>query len=156
AIESEGDIGLRRLKLALADGRIGTRGRLHAIWILVHLLGDRAIERLFPIARSDPEPQVRAQAVRAIAELSDPVLARHGLDAEPGNVDLAGRIAALSDWRDRRLQLEIVVALGRLRWSGAADWLKESRGRFDPALSHAAIQLLRRSSNWPAVLRLLD
>ena len=66
-------------------GRIGPRGRLHAIWILARVQGDKAIEPLLTIARSDPEPSVRAQAVRAIADLADPVLARHRLDAGPGD-----------------------------------------------------------------------
>ena len=77
--------GLKRLTDALSAGRIGLRGRLHAIWILARVQGDKAIEPLLTIARSDPEPSVRAQAVRAIADLADPVLARHRLDAGPGD-----------------------------------------------------------------------
>ena len=96
AIERTGEKGLKTLTDALAAGRIGLRGRLHAIWILVHVQGAEAIEPLLAIAESDPEPSVRAQAVRAIADLADPVLARHRLDAGPGDAELAARLAALS------------------------------------------------------------
>src|SRR5205823_5243456 len=56
----------------------------------------------------------------------------------------------------------IVIALGRLRWPEAPAWLRETiraadtmRAK-DPAILHAAMQTLRRSGNWPAVLKLLD
>ena len=68
-IEGEAEKWLERLTDALSAGRIGPRGRLHAIWILARVQGDKAIEPLLTIARSDPEPSVRAQAVRAIADL---------------------------------------------------------------------------------------
>jgi putative membrane-bound dehydrogenase-like protein len=156
AIEGEAEQGLKRLADALAAGRIGPRGRLHAIWILARLQGEKAIEPLFAIARSDPEPSVRAQAVRAIADLSDPVLARHRLDAGPGDTRLAARLAALRDDEDRRVALEIIVALARLRWSGFAYWLKDNLNKPDVALAHAAMQALRQSGNWSAVVKLLD
>jgi putative heme-binding domain-containing protein len=156
AIEGPAQHKLKELTAALDASRIGPRGRLHAIWILVHLQGESAIERLLTIAKSDPEPQVRAQAVRAIADLSDPVLARHRLDAGPGNIELAAHLAALGYGQERRVELEIIIGLGRLRWSGTAGWLKEGYDRPDAAVSHAAMQAIRRSSNWPAVLTLLD
>ena len=79
--------------------------------------GDKAIEPLLAIAESDPEPSVRAQAVRAIADLADPVLVRHRLDAGPGDAELAARLAALGNGQDRRVELEVIIALGRLRWA---------------------------------------
>jgi putative heme-binding domain-containing protein len=54
------------------------------------------------------------------------------------------------------VQLEIVIALGRLRWADAAVWLKRFPYKLDAPLAHAAIQTLRRSGHWPAVLTLLD
>jgi putative membrane-bound dehydrogenase-like protein len=156
AIESAGDARLKTLTAALATGRIGPRGRLHAIWILVHSQGAAAIEPLLTMARSDPEPSVRAQAVRAIADLADPMLSGHRLDAGPGDAELAARLAALGKRPDRRAELEIIIALGRLRWPGTADWLKDNLAEPDASLSHAAMQALRQSNNWPAILNLLD
>jgi putative membrane-bound dehydrogenase-like protein len=156
AIEHGGKDGLKTLTDALAAGRIGTRGRLHAIWILPHVQGAGAIEPLLAIAGSDPELSIRAQAVRAIADLADPLIARHRLDAGPGDSELAGRLAALGKGQEGRLACEIIVALGRLRWPLIADWLKENLKQPDAALSHAALYALRQSCNWPAVVNLFD
>jgi putative heme-binding domain-containing protein len=155
-IEHVGEKGIEPLIEALASGRVGRRGRLHAIWILAHVRGSEAIEPLMAIAKSDPEPVVRAQAVRAIADLADPLLARHRLDTDPGDEGLAKRLADLGNGNDRRVELEILVALGRLRWSGTAEWLKSTLKKPDATLSHAAMRALRQSHNWPAVLSLLD
>jgi putative membrane-bound dehydrogenase-like protein len=132
------------------------RGRLHCIWALAKTDGKDAIEPLFTVARSDPDPRVRAQAVRALADLTDPVLAHHRLDAGPGDAALAARFAALGSGTDRRLQLEVIIALGRLRWPGFPRWLRTHLDPPDPALAHAAQWALRRAGNWPAVLELLD
>jgi putative membrane-bound dehydrogenase-like protein len=120
--------------------------RLRAVWSL-------GLEELFTLAANDPDPRVRAQAVRALADLLDPVLATHRLDAPPAD---GSRLAALGKGQDPRVLLEVVVALGRLRWSGAPDWIRENVSSPDPALAHAVQQTLRRSGNWPAVLKLLD
>jgi putative heme-binding domain-containing protein len=101
---------------------------------------------------------VRAQAVRAIADLADPVLAQHRLDAGRGDAVLAARLAALAGKdQDSRVMLEVVIALGRLRWPGIANWLRHSLStEADAAVTHAAMQALRQSKNWPAFLPLLD
>jgi glucose/arabinose dehydrogenase len=156
AIERAGEKGLTALTEALSKGRMGPRGRLHAVWVLVHSQGAKAIEPLLALAASDPEPSVRAQAVRAIADLADPILARHRLDAGGGDAELAARLAALGKGQQRRVELEIMIALGRLRWSSTADWLKNNLNEPDVALAHAAMLALRQSGNWPAVLTLLD
>ena len=54
------------------------------------------------IAETDPEPSVRAQAVRAVADVADPVLTKHRLDAGPGDASLAQRA-----WRGVRLSWPI-------------------------------------------------
>jgi len=54
------------------------------------------------------------------------------------------------------VMFEVIVALGRLRWSAAPEWLKANLGTPDPILAHAAVQTLRRSQNWSAVLQWLD
>jgi putative membrane-bound dehydrogenase-like protein len=156
AIERLGREGQKVLTEALAKHRLGTRGRLHAIWALTHLAGPRAIDNLVYIARSDPDASVRAQAVRAVADLADPIFTRHRLDAGPGDADLAGRLAALGKGQDRQVLLEVILALGRLRWLDAPNWLRQHLGTPDAALAHAAMQTLRRSANWPAILKLLD
>src|SRR5437764_1306084 len=55
-----------------------------------------------------------------------------------------------------RLLSDVIITLGRLRWAGASAWLRQNLVKHDAALAHAAMQALRRSENWPAVLKLLD
>jgi len=156
AIEQRGQPAIPVLQHELASGHLEPLGRLHAVWVLVRLGGHGALEDLFQLAGNDTDARVRAQAVRAIADLADPVLASHRLDAGLGDEDLARRLAQLASDEDPRVQLEIIVALGRCRWSDAPSWLAENWTAFDPALGHAAMQMLRQSHAWPAVLELLD
>ncbi|HKB01709.1 MAG TPA: HEAT repeat domain-containing protein, partial [Gemmataceae bacterium] len=153
ALEQQGPTGLKAVRRMLADGKLGPRARSHAVCLLAR---DGAIEELFKLAESDPEPAVRVQAVRAIADLADPVLAKHRLDAGPGDEAVARRLAALGEGADARLQREVVVALGRLRWAETPDWLAKHLAKPDAPLAHAAMQAIRSAGNWPAVLKLLD
>ena len=155
AIERLGSEGLKAVNKALAEGKLGVRARLHAVWITARF-SDGALLSLFGFAQNDADPRVRVQAIKAMADLSDPVLVKHRLDAGKGNVARARQIAANSKDADPRVVLEILLALGRLRWPGAVDWLWQTLNNLDSAQEHAAMQMLRRSSNWPAVLRLLD
>jgi putative membrane-bound dehydrogenase-like protein len=156
AIEQQGSSGSAGLRALMGKGRVGLRGRLHAVWILAHVDGPAAVGNLLRLAETDPDPRFQAQAIRALADLTDPVLLRHRLDIGPGDADLAARLAALAEGRDPRVQLEAVIALGRLRWLAAPAWLRNVFRKPDAALAHAAQQTLRRSENWPAVLKLLD
>lgn len=156
AIERLGREGQKALTDALAKKRIGTRGRLHAQWALAHLGGQTAIHDLLRIATSDPEARVRAQAVRVVADLADPVFTQHRLNAGSADADLAAGLAALGKGQDSRVLLEVIIALGRLRWAGVPDWLRQNLTKPDASLAHAAQQALRRSENWSAILRLLD
>lgn len=156
AMERLGPNGVETLREALGKKRLGLKGRLHATWVLAHVGGAKAIDDLLRIARSDAEPSVRAQAVRAVSDLADPVLTQHKLDAGAGDTELAVRLTALAKGQDPRVVLEIVVALGRLRWPGAPDWLKQNLEKPDAVLAHAAMQTLRHSANWASVLKLLD
>jgi putative membrane-bound dehydrogenase-like protein len=156
ALERQGKQGVAAIMEAIAGRRLGSLGRMHAVWVLAKVEGPAAVEKLFALAKDDPEPRVQAQAVRALADLTDPVLVRHRLDAPRADAALAERFAALAAGRDAQVQLEIVVALGRLGWSGAPEWLRQNLKQPDAALAHAAQQALRRSGNWPAVLKLLD
>ena len=135
---------------------LGPRGRLHAIWALAKMEGPKAIDDLLHMAKSDPEPSVRAQALRAIADLADPVLLKHKLDAGAGDAKLAEQIARLSEGQDPRVVLEAVIALGRLRWSGAPAWMRRTLTKPDATLAHAWMQTLRSSQAWPEVMKTLD
>jgi putative membrane-bound dehydrogenase-like protein len=156
ALERLGRKDKKAVLAAMDKGRIGVRGRLHAVWILAHIGGQAAASELFDIAQRDRDPRVQAQAVRAWADLTDPVMVRHRLDGGPGDAKLAERLAAWALGKDPRVLLEVVIALGRLRWSGVSEWLPKALTKPDTALTHAAMQALRRSGNWPAVLKLVD
>jgi putative membrane-bound dehydrogenase-like protein len=155
-LERLGRDGLDIVRDAIRRGRLGARGRLHAVWILAHPGGPEAISELVELARSDPDPRIQAQAICAVADLADPALAQHRLASGPGDAVLAARLADLAGGRDPRVVREVVVALGRLRWKGSPAWLRKTLQQPDPALAHAAVQAMRRSANWPAILALLD
>jgi putative membrane-bound dehydrogenase-like protein len=156
AVEHRGREGWTALQTALDKRQLAVRGRLHAVWITAQTDGPAALDALFNLAATDPEPRVRAQAVRAIADRTDAVLRKHRLDAAPGDPEVIQRLRALGRDADPRVLLEVVIALGRLRWADAPDWLRQRLTEADAPLAHAAMQTLRRSANWPAVLKLLD
>lgn len=128
-------------------------GQFDAVWMTARA---RDSKTLFEIAERDSDPRVRAQAIRAIGDLFDPVLVQHRIAAERGDSKIAKRLSRLPRGADPRVMLELTVALGRLRWSESPHWLRANLGRPDPTLAHAAMQTLRRSRNWPAVLKWLD
>lgn len=155
ALEKTKAKGLGSVESALYKKKnLGAVGRMHAVWVLAK--DKDAVEKLFTLAKRDAEPRVQAQAVRAIADLGDPILAEHKLDAKPGDAKLAERLAAFGAGKDARVLLEVVVALGRLRWAEAPAWLRDNLKKPDGALAHAAQWALRQSGNWKAVLKLLD
>jgi putative membrane-bound dehydrogenase-like protein len=154
--ERRGPGGLGALRDAVRSRGINTLGRMHAVWILAHLKGPAAIDELLDVVRSETDPRVQVQAVRALGDLSDPVLLQHRLASGPGDAKLATALAALASGRDPCVVREVTIVLGRLRWPGAPDWLCSNLKQPDPALQHAAIQTMRRSGNWRAVLALLD
>jgi putative membrane-bound dehydrogenase-like protein len=156
AIEQREREGWTALQTALDKRQLTVRGRLHAIWITAHTDAPASLDALFNLAVTDPEPRVRAQAVRAIADQTDPVLLKHRLDAGAGDPKVVQRLRALGRDADPRVLLEVVIALGRLRWAEAPDWLRQRLARTDAPLAHAVMQTLRRSGNWTAVLKLLD
>src|SRR5262249_11643818 len=136
--------------------KLGRNGRLHAMWILARHGGEDALERLFVLAKTDRDSRVQAQAVRAIADLTDPVLVGHRLDAGRGDSEIANRLGSLAKGSGPVVLLEVVVALGRLGWVDSPAWLEKNFEPTNPALNHAAQKTLRRSKNWPALLKLLD
>jgi putative membrane-bound dehydrogenase-like protein len=156
AVERRGQEGLASVMQATKQNRLGTPGRLHAVWIAAKVEGPAANEKLLSIARTDPDLRVRAQAVRALADLVDPILVKDRLDAVAGDADIARRIAELAVGADPRVMLEVIIALGRLRWSEAPAWMRQNLKSLDPALGHAAQWTLRQARNWPDVLKILD
>lgn len=156
SIADRGPQGVKALLAALKAKRVAVRGRLHAVWILAHAGGPAEREELFDLARTDPDCRVKGQAVRALADIADPVLTGPRRAAAAGDAETAARIASLVQGQDAQVLREVVIAVGRLRWKEAPRWLREALSRPDAALAHAAMQTLRRSGNWPAVLELLD
>ena len=156
------------LQSALTLQKIGVYGRMHAVWVIAR--GERTIDLgypngmsiLFRVAKEDPSASVRLQAVRAIADLADPVLEKHRLNARMDDRrgvrerDLGRSFASLIPNQIGGVQLEIIVALGRLRWPGVPDLVREARGEPTPPLAHAATWAIQRSANWPAVFKLVD
>ncbi|MEK7863628.1 MAG: hypothetical protein AAB295_10250, partial [Chloroflexota bacterium] len=148
--------GLTAVEDARRDQRLGVHGRMHAVWILAHIGGDERRLILFDIARGlDPDPRVQAQAVRALADVLDPVLRDHRLSSRQCDTALAEQLAKIAAG-DRTVRLEIAAALGRLNWRGTAQWAERHTPDDDPVLAHAVMQALRRSQNWPAILKLID
>jgi putative membrane-bound dehydrogenase-like protein len=155
AIERRGKDGLTLVDAALEKNQLGVRGRLHAIWIVARLDGPAAVERLLGLAKSDPDPRVQAQAIRALADLTDPVLVRHRLQAGGGELLFARRVADIAVGRDPRVMLEAIIVMGRLHWFNAPEWLQKNVRQPDSALSHAAQWTLRQPGIWLSVKKLL-
>lgn len=129
--------------------QLGERARLHAVWLLSR-------EELHARLKVEIEPRVQAQIIHALADIVDPVLAKHRLDAGRGDPHIAADLAKFAVGRDPRVVLETVLLLGRLRWQDAPAWLRRHVDKPDAALEHAAQWTLRRADDWPAVLKLLD
>jgi putative membrane-bound dehydrogenase-like protein len=146
------------VKQAIRHARLGIRGQLHATWVLAHLGGKSAIDELLNRARSTAQPRVKVQAIRALADCSDPILTQHRLGAGPADAGLADKLAALADGRDPRVTREVLIALARLRWAAAPASVEKVYDPMhrDPAFEHSAIQAMRCSANWPLLFALLD
>jgi putative membrane-bound dehydrogenase-like protein len=114
------------------------------------------LDALFRLAESDPDGSVRVRAIRAIADLTDPVLVKHRLEAGRGDPNVAERLGSLAKGQEPRVLLEIIIAMGRLGWYGAPAWMRDHLGTLDSALAHAVQQTLRRSGNWTVVLAWLQ
>ncbi len=156
AYERRGDAGRNDLGNAFRANKLGPRGLGHALLALSKGTERTGLGDMLVMAHGGGGPLVRAQAIRILADLTDPILVKHKLDAGRGDVEIAKTLAALEGRGDPRIMLEIVIALGRLRWADAPDWLAKNVTKPDAALAHAAMQTLRRADNWPAVVKLLD
>ncbi|MBC7817450.1 MAG: HEAT repeat domain-containing protein, partial [Planctomycetaceae bacterium] len=144
---------------AVHKGKLSERGWLHGVWIIAHLLGPQASDELFKLFKLSQDIELRrvqTQAIRALADLHDPVLVEHRLDAGPGDEHIAERLSGLVHWRHPHVTLDVVVALGRMKWRPAPYWLSKKLRTTSPVIAHAAQQTLRRCGDWLEVLRLLD
>lgn len=155
-IESAGQEGLKELKQALRERSLNPTARCHAVWIMAAVDGRAALDELFEMAARDDSSSVRAQAIRAIGDLTDPVFERKSLAAGRGDSAIAERLTRLPETDDALIRREISIVLGRLRWSGSVNWLSASRTVLDQTLAHVIQQTFRSSDNWPEVLKLLD
>lgn len=155
AIEKEGRKGLSRALVTMNEGKLGPRARRHVVWILAHVAGPAGGRELISIAGSDADSSVRVQAIRALADLFDPILADHRLNARTGDIHVAGLLLNLVESKDPRVRLEIAIALGRMHQS-STEWLRRNYQQSDAFFSHAAMYFLRQSGDWPEVLQLLD
>ena len=158
-VQSEGERGnktRRRLRASMKNRELNALGRMHAVWIIAHCAVENTIDDLLDVAGTDPDSRVQVQAVRAVADLTDPVLTEHKIAAGRGEKQFAVRLAELGKHANPRVGLEVLAALGRLHWSDAPAWISQHWKEGDSALDHAAMQLLRRSNHWSAVLKLLD
>lgn len=155
AVERQGKRGAEVIKEAVSGGKLDPFGRLHAVWILAHSDGMQAIEPLLKLTEEDPDERVRAQAMRAIGDLADPVLTAHRLAAGAGDETLAKRLSNLNGPkggpRSSSTDLELIIVLGRLKWKGLPDYLPYV-STADPTIAHAKAKALRRAGNWPATL----
>ena len=144
------------VETALKSRELNGLARLHAVWVIASFADRSVPDTLFRLAAEDPEVRVRAQAVRAIGDLSDPILVNDRIDGRRGDDNVAERIAELAKNADPRVLLEAVIVLRRLRWPGTPEWLAANLSQSDPAIDHAASQAIRHAGNWPAALELLD
>jgi putative heme-binding domain-containing protein len=160
-IQQRGADAIEKLKTVWGEGQFNSHARLHVIWIIA-LSGESAVDGLLDVIRSDDDPRVIAQAMRAIGDLSDPVILEDRLDVAAGDQQLAEVLSNLAyDHPEPCVLLDAASVLGRLQYRGAPLWLY---GAFnsgevdvrDPALRHAAVRLLRRSRHWVAMLQQLD
>lgn len=156
ALERLSETSAEQVLRAVAEAHLNFHGRLHATWLTARLGGDAAVEQIFSIIENDSGAKLRAQAIRALADLVDPVLAEHRLDAGPGDATIAARLAKAAADSDPRVVLEATIALGRLHWRDAADWVRRNGATGDAAQSHASMQTLRRAENDAALLALID
>ena len=155
-IQKRGSTAVSELVTALENDQLTTRARLHAIWIVALTAHETVPDVLLALAESDSDARVQVQAIRAIGDLTDPILKDNHLDSGAGDQRLAGRIAKIAEQADPCVVLEAIIVMRRLRWPATPEWLVSHWSAQDSALDHAAQQALRNCSNWPEVIRLLD
>ena len=71
-------------------------GWMHLLWATANLKPPNNIDNLLDLAGRIRDTNVRAQAIRVVADLSDPVLVKHKLEAGAGDADLAKKLAGIA------------------------------------------------------------
>ena len=116
-LESRGDAAFRELRARIQRGGLGVLGQLHAVWVFARVRGQDAIDDLLRLASPTQSARIRVQAIRAVADLADPVFVKRRLDAGRGDAALAERLAGMAKDAEAAVVREIVLPLGRWRWS---------------------------------------
>ncbi len=156
-LERHGASAVGSVKTAMQAQRLSPHGRLHGVWVIARSDSKTALDSLFAIAESDADPRVRAQAIRAIGDATDPVLIDGRIKAGRGDHKVAERIAELVRQNaDARVVLDSLIVLRRLRWCLAAEWIELHLTADDSAVNHAATQTLRHARDWIGAVKLLD
>lgn len=155
-LQKRGTTAVSEVVTALENNQLAPRARMHALWILALTADGTVPHILLDLAESDSDARVQSQAIRAIGDLTDPILKDNRLESRAGDHRLAGRIAKIAEQADPRVVLEAIIVMRRLHWPATPEWLVSHWSAQDPALDHAAQQALRNCSHWPAVIRLLE
>ncbi|MEO2017535.1 MAG: PVC-type heme-binding CxxCH protein [Fuerstiella sp.] len=155
-LQKRGAAAVADVLTALEAGELGFLGRLHAIWIIATSAQKDVPHILFDLAAADPDPRIQAQAIRAIGDLTDPILVSGRIHSGRGDDGTAERIASIAERADPRVVLESLIVMRRLRWLKTPRWIANHLVAEDPALNHAAQQALCSAANWPEVVRFLD
>jgi putative membrane-bound dehydrogenase-like protein len=159
ALQSAWPAAPARVRTMLEEQALGLHARLHAVWILSQATSPESLAALAKLSKSDVDPRVRAQAVRATADCFDPVLNEHRLEPDlKGERGAPGEIPRKD--ADMRVALEAIIALGRGRYAYVPryweSWISEFDKSPEPALRHALVRAFRLSGERQRILRLTD
>ena len=154
-LQRRGRSVLPELQQAMKSRKLNREGRLHAVWLIARIGAPDVLKQLFAITKTEADGGVRAQAVRAIGDLTDPALNKDISEDDASR--LAERVAGLAaESESPRVRLEALIVLQRYRWKGFPNWIAENDNLADPAIDHAIAQTLRKCGDWSGVDRLLD
>lgn len=114
---------LAELEATAAKVETPQLARLHAIWGIGQLLRqEKAEEAALARLLGDPDPEVRAQAIRTVTDRSGRLL---GLDVIPAPTGeshaLTNLLLPLLEDPSQRVRLQVLLGLGRLRDAAATD-----------------------------------
>ncbi|AGA25493.1 PVC-type heme-binding CxxCH protein [Singulisphaera acidiphila] len=138
ALIAKGRAAFEPVLKALNDGSTPAVARRHLIWAAEALAPEpAALEAGLAVVLKTSEPDLRAQAIRALGQSAKP--------ARPSAVALA--IGALDDL-DPVVRLQAVIALGRLGHADAVRPLLPLLAATDDFIALSARQALRRIGDW--------
>ncbi len=152
---------LSEFELVTRDMGAPQLARLHSIWGIGQLIRrEEAPDETLVALFDDPDPEVRAQAIKTVTDQYGRNL---GLDRIPGpggsvNTLTASLIGKLED-PVQRVRLQALLGLGRLQDSAAADAILEAVGRSEHTVGmtytrHASVMALAGSVPTESIARL--